>query len=528
MTDRFQMAPPDALAELADAMIRAGPLDHVDLQRELEGIEPEFRAPDEWRLPGRELCDKIKAVMGIWPPSVPDNVGQFVRYVVALQHLDRWHRPLLPTEMRLPRLEEHELLLDKIAIEGRLNDNPDKGIVVGRLAPGERYFRLENEGIDWNGKPSHYEIVLSLLENCLFLPAKVGAGDPDDENFTLVRQIDLTFQRILPEDYSFTRHHNELRMAFAPVAETTDDAEIWVDGDKYSISSRVSFERFENIIKKSLSCNAEILLLPEMSLSYKFLEDFRGAVRSMRKIAVQSNSDAISALRLIFVGVIKEPDFFGGKHRNFVVAINGMGDVLFSQEKLSHWNLNERAMSRFGLDNIGYASPLYENTEPGSEIKIIEISGLGRLVTLICADMSHDMPGDWILDNIGLDWLFAPIMDGSTCWTQGALPWIVKRALRATKMSGTTAVVSNSMVMTHWNNKTIASKIGDSTYPYKIYDSCGIGFVSRQQDAEIVVKHVTVSLNSITSPVLRIIEWSSTWSTCPIFNGAAGVGSRPL
>jgi predicted amidohydrolase len=82
----------------------------------------------------------------------------------------------------------------------------------------------------------------------------------------------------------------------------------------------------------------------------------------------------------------------GGPHRNYIAAISGNGEILFTQDKLSHWNLDAGAQSRFGLDGKGFPVPLRENTIAGTNIMVAEFDGIGRVMALICADMSHNMP----------------------------------------------------------------------------------------------------------------------------------------
>src|ERR1700723_679897 len=100
---------------LATAMSRSLPLAPRALKDELDRIEVDLTPPEEWLLDGLALCAEIATALGTWPPHPPTTPQEFARCAVALQRLDRWHRPLLPSEVTLPRRAEHEILLDRMA-----------------------------------------------------------------------------------------------------------------------------------------------------------------------------------------------------------------------------------------------------------------------------------------------------------------------------------------------------------------------------------------------------------------------------
>jgi predicted amidohydrolase len=510
------MSPPEALAVLADAMSRSPPLDSRVLLHELDRSEPDASPPEEWLLPGTALCSEIAAALGGWPPQPPATAQDFARCAAALQRLDRWHRPLLPSETGLPRQIEHEMLLDRMALEDRFNANPDYGTVIARQAFGSPFLRLDAAEPDWDAVPSAYGVLCSLLDICVFLPVSVEAGDPDtDSSIEGSRRIGLTFRRFSPEEPGLPWPPDMLRIALAPVVETEDDARFWVEGDRYAIEPTVPFARFEALIQGALAAHAHFLLLPEMTVDSSHLPRLTETLRNLRRAAAHADRARLPDLRLALIGVIEAPRVAGGPHRNYIAAISGNGEILFTQDKLSHWNLDAGAQSRFGLDGKGFPVPLRENTIAGTNIMVAEFDGIGRVMALICADMSHNMPGDWIADNIGLDWLYAPIMDGSTCWLQGRAPWIVHRAVRTCTRAGTTVMIANSMAMTHWNNRVIARHKADPSYPYRTYEACGIGFIARREGLETVIQHIKVELGTRHTPVLQIIDWSTGWNAPP-------------
>jgi hypothetical protein len=342
------------------------------------------------------------------------------------------------------------------------------------------------------------------------------AGAPDAESSAEgSRPIALVFRRFPPEEIGLPWPTEAFRLALAPVVETDEDARLWVRGDRYAIELTVPLVRLEAILREAFASRAHMLLLPEMTVDATLLSGFIQKFKALRREFARLEEDEVPRPSLLLIGVIEAPKVSGGLHRNYVAAINANGEILFTQDKLSHWNLDAVAQSRFGMDDHHYPVPLYENTSPGIEVQVTEFDGFGRLMALICADMSHNMPGDWIADHIGLDWLYAPVMDGSTCGCQGRFPWIVQRALRVCDRAGTTVMVTNSMVMTHWNNRVIARHRADSSYPYKMYDTCGIGFIARRDGLKTVVQHAKIDLSAPKSPILRIIDWSTGWTQPP-------------
>jgi hypothetical protein len=502
------------LAVLANAMSLSASLDLFALQEELERLETRFdhTPPEEWLIPGADLCTEIAAEVGDWPPLPPASAARFGEYMAALQRLDRWHRPLLPTEIDLTRLDEHEALLDNMELHLRFNSNGDYGSVIPRLATGSPFPRLDKAALDLNTAPTAFAIVSALLDICVFLPATVMGCEPDAPSTTVgTRLITFNYRRFPPDTIGFPWPPDAFRVAIAPVAESAVDASLWVKGDRYSITPAVPLTRFAAILRGAFANRAHVLLLPEMTVDGALLPDFIDILRSLRLEFNAADRDQTPSLRLLLIGVIAAPTSPDGLHRNYVAALDGGGQVLFTQDKLSHWNLDSRAQARFGLDGRGYPIPLLENTAPGTNIEVVEFDGLGRLMALVCADMSHDMPGDWITDHIGLDWLYAPIMDGSTCDQQGRFPWIVQRALRLCERAGTTVMVTNSMVMSHWNNDVIAKMPVHPSNPYRLYSACGIGFLARKNGPETIIHHALINIAS-ASPVLHFVDWSTGWT----------------
>ena len=91
--------------------------------------------------------------------------------------------------------------------------------------------------------------------------------------------------------------------------------------------------------------------------------------------------------------------------------------------------------------------------------------------------MDYDKPGDWLIRNVAVDWLHAPIMDKSIAWSRDAAgnlqPWIVDRAAQALAKGVGRVVVTNSVFLTLRLNEHNAANPG----PHPVLASCSIAFM---------------------------------------------------
>lgn len=506
-------SPSDALASLAAVMAGFVVQDFEELDRELEALDPGYDAPEEWQLSAIDLCDSVTSALGVWPPEPPRNASRFAEYALQLQRLDRWHAPIHPTAIELKRNQEHEHALDRLFTVGRINSNAPHGTVIFRESFDTPFLRSE-ELLEWAANPDPLAIVNSMLETCAYLPPNVRACDPDSGAGQLGRTVALEVRRFPAGSIPHRQFRNDLRIAIAPVLEAQSDAELWVNGNQFSIHPTITEARFVEIIRNSIDAGADLLLLPEMSVDEVLLPSLKNAIVQQRR-EFFDRTDEAPRLSFVICGVLRKRSNSSPKHRNYIAVLDSDGSILFEQDKLSHWNLSEDQQRRFGVYGA-YPVPLLEDTIPGASIIISELPGLGRLLTLICADMFANEPGDWVADNIGLDWIHAPIMDGSTCWTQGqGGPWIINRAERAAR-GGTATIITNSMTLTQWNNAVIEQeRKRDPAYKYKCYNECGVGLAAAPQGSSVMMQHLMVPVSGAHTPVVCLIKWNEGWTPFP-------------
>lgn len=510
---------PDALANLASAMLGIEGVSAEALGAEILRVapgNPYDLPPAVWESTPSDLMAEVRGILGCWPPVVPNDAAAFGKCVVALELLDRWLAPLAPDAIDLVKSPWHHEILDLQVETDRLNFDKKWGYVVPHS-----YL---DKGVGQNFEPyssplNVLAILYHLLSYAAFIPASVIAGDPNGAGGAdVTREIAIDFRRLTYNDLRIGFGEEGLRVALSPGVEAEADAVIVTDGKTYTITPTYDMKKIVAIVDNAISQSAHILLMPEMSLSQDMLRDLCLIIPDRLRQYYKETGE-VPTLSAAAVGVIKQVDFKAGElHRNYLALINSDGNVVIEQDKLSHWNLNEMAQSRFGVDKKGYDIPLVEGTVIGKKITVADIEGIGRAIGLICADMAHDMPGDWLTDNIGLDVIYAPIMDGSTCWSQGVAPWIIKRSVRSCRRSGVAVVVTNSLVMTHWNNNAIDREVkikGSSKYAR--YSQCGIGFMVKRGRGDVLINHVMADIESCGGAV-SVIDWGAGWNT---------IGSEP-
>lgn len=286
------------------------------------------------------------------------------------------------------------------------------------------------------------------------------------------------------------------------------DAKFEEEGGRYSIMPSVPVDRIGKILRSALDKGADVLLLPEAAVDEESISALQNLLKELRRDRVDNNTSTWFSLRLLLVGAIANTTSV--KKRNYVVALDGNGNILFEQDKLSRWNLNHATQLRFGHNTS--SDLLEENIEPGKSINVVDFEGIGRLMVLICADMSHDMPGDHIADCVDIDMLYAPIMDASICSRKEKNSWIISRAVRFCSRSGATVMVTNSMVMACWNNAAnVERKSRDNSFPFESDERCGVNFFLRRGVGGMQAHNDCVDIGS-ASPIISFIEMSEDWA----------------
>ena len=501
----------DAFAYIAAAMLGFQPADWAEWEEALNDLIPEYDRADEWRMEAADLCRETLDAFSSWPPPSPADERHFADYARHLQRLDRWHAPLIPAT-DLDRSADHEASLDQFYLTGRFNADQRAGIVIPRESPDTPFLKASPE-LNWQLEPSSFAVLNCLLQYCAYLPPLVSGDDPDKEEKRDTRALEIAFQRFPTGSIPPRYFSDDLRVATAPVLERSDEAQLWTDGDRYSIHPSIAEVRVAEVVRAAITNDADLLLMPEMSIDEALLPALKHCiVHEAHEYFHRTNQ--LSRLSFVICGVLRKRMATDLAHRNYVAVLSSDGELLFEQDKLSHWNLDAATQKRFDLFG-GLPVPLFEDTIPGTAIIIAEIPSLGRLLTLICADISAHQPGDWVADNVGLDWVYAPIMDGSTCWTQAKIPWVIKKACRMAE-AGTATIVTNSMSLTYWNNAVIKrDSERNPDYPHRVYEKCGVALAALPIGDTFQIQHITEPLAGGSSPVLHVIDWSTGWKDPP-------------
>lgn len=474
-----------------------------EIDAELAQGDPEESPPAEWLLTPEELSkiDSV-AVVSAWPPPRPTTKHAAKVLILALQALDRWHRPIV--DLGENRLDAHKVVAAQAALEGYFGRDDH-----GRMIPVS--FRPGWEAPSWT-PGAKLAVLKNLLSYTAYLPFELTEDRLGGARGGGRR---LRIEHVVARDQFFVAAETETRrIAIAPLSETIGDAQIRLTPDqrRYGVRPNHPADRLEAIVQKALAERADVLLIPELCVPDSQLDILAKAVREQNALAL-ANDDPL--LQYVFAGVAGEPIDLTDRHKNFVVILNAAGEEITRQDKLFPWDLRGDQIQKFGIlrDHPSAVAPLMEDIKLPEEFRIIDLPGLGRLANLICADMSQGFPSDWFLSNLQVDWLHAPLMDQSLCWTfdtRGPLgPWIVQRSHCAAQSGQTRVLVTNSISLTLRVNETNALA-GDD----RQFSDCAVGLFVKGDRGVPVYRHLKVALEDIASitPVLVVCDWADGWS----------------
>lgn len=498
------------------------------LQRfDAQALVAEDVPPAEWTLPsGDVLKDPAVASVSRWPPSMPKSYEEFSVLAKALQALDRWHRPLGQwPNSKLARLPDHDLARARLGTEYAYGADAHGSIIPiwSELSPGnawrgafEGLYRQHHDGAPRTGDDGAARplVLASLLAETAYMPACIVAQSADGN--TSQREVRLIYRRALvPEVDALGRDRLNL-IAIAPLLEAVTDVEISVQGSGYGVRPMYDPVRLQQIVRHAISKQVEVLLLPECSVAEENLEVLIDALLAEARAFAKREGDP-AALRYVFAGVAgaSRP---GDVNANYVIVLDSYGRVVMRQHKLFGWDLSEPQIERFGLIETLAEAPrsqeglVRENIAPASEMTVLDLGGLGRVIALICADMSFNLPGDWLMQHFRVDFLHAPIMDQTLLDLafneRGRLvgSWIGDRAHRAACLGASRIAVSNSMALTQRLNAFNEQSKSDR----KAISHCGIGLLIDGLGEDLRYRRVTSSVKR-PSPVLVLERWAHLW-----------------
>ncbi|MEQ8599227.1 MAG: hypothetical protein RLP98_04815 [Devosia sp.] len=453
-----------------------------------------------------------------------DSYSNFLQQVRALQFLDSWHFPLtmLGRSSMVRRSQLHDDAADRLVYDGYFGRGR-----IGRMIPWakgpkwgdsiltrNRTILLQEHPSDpilAGSELSQRPLVLrQLLDHTTFLPWKLDSADANVPTSTSTRSVSIEYKTDTLRVTMPTSSSGTLKIAVAPLAQEKEDVhfDIPADGSRYRVVPNIPSSRIENILKIAIEKEVQYLYLPELTLDEEYVDWLCELTR--REIATQTLATGkIPAFRGIFAGVSGNNETSG---TNYVIAIDMYGKIIWKQNKLFRWNLSIEQSKRFGLTSEfnSISDPLNEDIIDSSELIVFDSYDLGRAMLFICADISSNSPGDWVMASAGLNWVYAPIMDQSISWefdTRGMKgPWITRRAHRAAFVSSAQVMVTNSMSLTHRVNETNIRN-GDS----RVTTGCGIAFCVDTTSSQALYQLINVPLSSSTD-VLSVIEWGQGWT----------------
>lgn len=470
-------------------------------------------AGEYWTMDEASLLqsDWMPAADALPPPDAP--VEKIVPLLLAAMRLDKWMLPLDPAVALdpIPLLPGHDAALTRLNYDEQWNSNS----AVGALIPAVR------ERLNTQSEPLADPIgVLSrFFDHTSYLPPRLEATDPDGMACAL-HGIAATYRSAAPALLNLTGlpEPEVWRLAIAPIVEGGADVALSFTADRsaYGMDLRYDKQRIDRVIARAFDEGAHLLFMPEMAVRGADVPYLTERLRHHR-LRYLTDRDQLPHLRYVFAGVLDPTPSAAGRHHNLVKIFDADGSELASQVKLSHWNFNRHQQRLFGLEyhhRIDFPDELMENSEPAECLEVVDLPQIGRVVTLICADVNRNDPGDWLMANARIDWLHFPIMDKSVCWDRSVAtgygpPWIVSRAYRASLAGSAKVVVTNSMALTTWVN----GQNGRTGSPFGLLSNAGIGLALNHRGGAVRQHHVTVPLTE--RDVIMVFDWHpDAW---PIF-----------
>jgi hypothetical protein len=444
------------------------------------------------------------------------------RVVVAAMLLDAWFAPAIGGIHGIPSAAHQRVRMD-FELDGLIL-LPDHLGTIYPLAPGR------------DAEMPRLGLLARYLEHVAYVPAELDRCVPDSVSVPGL-PIAVRVARWAPELLAHRQADPVERIMVAPLAEVGSDVGLLPSACRqyYGMVLHYPRERFAAVIGQAIAARADVLLLPEMSVREADLELLGDTIFECVGAHYDEHGEP-PQLSFVFAGVLTDCQNPPDCHRNFAVIFDSQGNQApIRQLKLSHWNLRKDEQDRFGVtyhhESVGPLNdPIFENSEPAAEILICDLPRVGRCVTLICADMSQDNPGDWLFMNADLGWIHAPIMDKSICWQNSDekghnRPWIVRRAHRAAVLSRGHVVTTNSMALTHWvngaNGRQAASGASD-VYPQ--YAASGIGLaLAVDGKGQVRYQHLLARLSE-SDVALSYDLAIDTWPAYPLLPGSGSTG----
>lgn len=501
------MGPSELLATLAFHIYEWGEAGHI---QEVWLKTAEAEAREEANLSGGQGVASLADLVAVGSEALAAAEGApeityplFRQVLAALQRLDAWHAPLRVASRYGAKLTDaHSEALRLLQVESGAYNPP--GIWGSIIPPAPSHT--------WEPDPEKTSVITRVLHETSYLPPGTAAGDPDDSRAFSDRMVSLRYVACaLRMEDGREPIEDCPTIAIAPVLQDISDADLEFrpDPDRYGVRIQYDPVRLYQIVLEAMKAGGQLLFLPETTVDADRVRDLASAIRRAARDHRRATGDD-PELRFVMAGLAH------GGGGNSIVVLNLEGAIVLEQDKLCRWNLSPAYQDAYQVGPPCKAGgpTLREDIPGGKTVYVVDLEHFGRFLTMICADMDYDKPGDWLVRNVAIEWLHAPIMDRSIAWSVGAdgkfRPWIVERAHRATETGVSKVIITNSLLLTLRSNETY--KLPGSKYAP--VTECAISFMLDKKDAKLTYRQISIQLPSARLEV-PTFEWRDGFEPFP-------------
>ncbi len=234
------------------------------------------------------------------------------------------------------------------------------------------------------------------------------------------------------------------RVGLAPIAEDRDDLafEVSERGKRPYLDTRPAAaplgDRINNAVTALLDDGAGVIVLPELVAP-------PGSAESLRQTLKARGAAATPALIVAGTGATTEIAPGSGRPYNEAVLLSADGKELARQRKLHVFNMRIGRMRDCAISPVrGYGNRSHmEDAQPGTELVVCDLHGLGRVMVLICEDLEQSVPTGTLVESMRPDWILTPVLDIAQeigRWTHNRATELARKSLSRVVVSGSTTL----------------------------------------------------------------------------------------
>jgi predicted amidohydrolase len=244
----------------------------------------------------------------------------------------------------------------------------------------------------------------------------------------------------------------QLKVAIVPLVPSTADFEWHPTETAGRPSFRVSLRDPGPIItaalealKKAAAASCDIVVFPELCLTPE----------AQKEIGAGLFANPKKYPWLVVAGSAPTPaPAQPGAFHNRAIVFNGQGCDVLQHHKLHRYEISRREQDRYGLaDVFDEIDRLEDIAVAPFELEVLD-TAIGRIAVVICEDLSAVELLEPLVSELGLDWLLAPVLDGS----QTRQRWTARLGERYAER-GTALVVATSLGLVSQHCRFEAEKV---------------------------------------------------------------------